>query len=130
MKIRVYYEDTDLGGIVYHANYLKFCERARSELFFAHNMKPEEGEESGFVVRDIKASFLATATLGDLLEVHSTLLKCKKSSLVLLQEIFKEEKKIFSMEILLVYVIKGRPKRIPESFTTLFDTFFTTSSTA
>ena len=53
MKIRVYYEDTDAGGIVYHANYIKYCERARSELFFEKNMIPTEGDRSSFVVRRI-----------------------------------------------------------------------------
>ena len=75
MKIRVYYEDTDLGGIVYHTNYIKYCERARSEIFFSKNMLPHQGENSGFVVRDIKASFLATSTLGDMVEVKSKVLK-------------------------------------------------------
>ena len=49
MKIRVYYEDTDAGGIVYHTNYIKYCERARSEIFFKQNMMPLDGEKSGFV---------------------------------------------------------------------------------
>ena len=61
MKIRVYYEDTDAGGIVYHTNYIKYCERARSEIFFEQGMKPTLGDKSGFVVRDIKACFLATS---------------------------------------------------------------------
>ena len=117
MKIRVYYEDTDAGGIVYHANYIKYCERARSEIFFEHGMMPGNGAESGFVVRDIKASFLATSTLGDMLEVTSEILTQKNSSMVLLQEIFKEGKKVFSMEVVLVYIAEGRPNRIPKAFT-------------
>jgi len=123
MKIRIYYEDTDAGGITYHTRYINFCERARSELFFERNIMPGEGSESGFVVRNIKADFLATSTLGDLLEVTSRILTQKQSSLVLLQEIFKEETKVFSMEVLLVYMADGRPKRIPESFKEIFDTF-------
>ena len=122
MKIRVYYEDTDLGGIVYHTNYIKYCERARSELFFAQGLVPHQREASGFVVRDLKASFLATATLGDMLEVRSCILKLKNSSMVLLQEIFKEEKKIFSMEVVLVYLHEAKPAKIPQEFKTLFNT--------
>ena len=124
MKIRVYYEDTDLGGIVYHTNYIKYCERARSEIFFSKNMLPHQGENSGFVVRDIKASFLATSTLGDILEVKSQVLKTKSSSIVLLQEIWKEESKVFSMEIVLVYIDNGKPIRIPEDFRTIFDVLY------
>ncbi len=122
MKIRVYYEDTDAGGIVYHTRYINFCERARSEIFFERGMIPSVGEKSGFVVRDIKAAFLATSTLGDLLEVKSRVLTLKRSSMVLLQEIFKEDILIFSMEVVLVYMCEGKPTRIPEHFITLFDT--------
>ena len=120
MKIRVYYEDTDLGGIVYHTNYIKYCERARSEVFFQQNMIPTLGETSGFVVRDIQASFLATSTLGDMLEVSTELLTLKNSSLILLQEVWKASDKIFSMEIVLVYIDKGRPCRIPTVFKEIF----------
>jgi len=116
MKIRVYYEDTDLGGIVYHTNYIKFCERARSEIFFEKNMMPSLGKESGFVVRNITANFLATSTLGDMLEVTTKVIKVKNSSLILLQEVFKEKQKLFSMEIVLVYIDKKKPSRIPEIF--------------
>lgn len=123
MKIRVYYEDTDAGGIVYHTNYIKYCERARSEVFFSQNMMPHMGERSGFVVRDIKASFLATSTLGDMLEVRSHILTVKNSSLVLLQEIFKEDIKVFAMEVVLVYIEEEQPKRIPEELRHIFDTF-------
>jgi len=54
MKIRVYYEDTDSGGVVYHTQYLAFCERARSEIFFQNGI---DFSESGFVVRDLEATF-------------------------------------------------------------------------
>jgi acyl-CoA thioester hydrolase len=123
MQIRIYYEDTDAGGIVYHTNYIKYCERARSELFFSKGMVPYQGDSSGFVVRDIKASFLNTSTLGDILEVKTEILKIKSSSIVLLQEVWKEESKIFSMEIVLVYIDKGKPSRIPEIFRDLFHQF-------
>jgi len=122
MKIRVYYEDTDAGGIVYHTNYIKYCERARSEVFFQRGMMPTQSDSSGFVVRNINADFVATSKLGDMLEVTSTILSLKKSSMVLLQEIYKEEKKIFSMEIVLVYIDEGKPSRIPEDFKALFNT--------
>jgi len=124
MKIRVYYEDTDLGGIVYHTNYIKFCERARSEIFFQKGMIPTLGEKSGFVVKKISADFLATSTLGDLLTITTKILTLKSSSLVLLQEVWKEENKVFSMEVVLVYIDKGKPCRIPQIFK---DTFKETS---
>ena len=123
MKIRVYYEDTDAGGIVYHTNYIKYCERARSEIFFERGLTPSLSEHSGFVVRDLKASFLATAALGDTLDVTSKILTLKSTSLVLLQEVWKGEVKVFSMEVVLVYVDKGKPCRIPEVFRDIFKDF-------
>lgn len=123
MQIRVYYEDTDAGGIVYHTNYIKYCERARSEAFFSNNMMPSEHVNSGFVVRNINADFLATAKLGDILTVSSKVLKTKNISVLLLQEVYKDEIKVFSMEVLLVYIDKKGPKRIPEEFKELFYDF-------
>jgi len=123
MQIRVYYEDTDAGGIVYHANYIKFCERARSELFFQRGMMPNEDNHSGFVVKDLKASFLSMAMLGDMLEVKSSILKQRASSILLQQEIYRDETAIFTMEILLVYVREGKPTRIPLSHRELFDQY-------
>ncbi|MEA3456736.1 MAG: YbgC/FadM family acyl-CoA thioesterase [Campylobacterota bacterium] len=121
MKIRVYYEDTDAGGIVYHTNYIKYCERARSEIFFEQGMMPGEDLHSGFIVKDLKAGFLATASLGDLLDVRTSLLKLRSSSTLLQQEVYREDTKLFSMEILLVYVRNGKPVRIPEHYKKLFD---------
>ena len=123
MKIRVYYEDTDAGGIVYHTNYIKYCERARSEAFFSQGMIPEGSTNSGFVVRNINANFLATSKLGDMLSVSSKIQTLKSSSLTLLQEIWKDQTKVFSMKVVLVYIADGRPRRIPESFKTLFENF-------
>ena len=124
MQIRVYYEDTDAGGIVYHTNYIKYCERARSEVFFQRGMIPSQSDSSGFVVRDIKASFLATSTLGDTLDVTSKILTLKSSSLVLLQEVWKEDVKVFSMEVVLVYIDQGKPCRIPDVFKEIFKQYF------
>ena len=115
MQIRVYYEDTDIGGIVYHANYLKFCERARSELFFKQGLNPGSTND-GFVVRKMELDFLATSTLGDILEVKTTALELKKTSINLLQEIYKEDTKVFSAKILLVYINNGKIAKIPEDY--------------
>jgi len=115
MKIRIYYEDTDAGGIVYHTNYIKYCERARSELFFKKNLTPTDGEKSGFVVKNINADFLGMAFLGDMVEVTIEVLKKRHTSIDLKQTILKDEKIIFSMEIVLVFVRDGRPARIPDS---------------
>ena len=112
MQIRVYYEDTDTGGVVYHSNYLNFCERARSEAFFSRGLSPVL-ESGHFVARKINADFISSAKLGDLLEIKSELIAMKSASFVLKQEIFKQEKKIFILEILLVYIdFEGKPQKI------------------
>jgi acyl-CoA thioester hydrolase len=114
VKIRVYYEDTDAGGIVYHTNYINYCERARSELFFEKNMTPTDGKNSGFVVRNINANFLGMAKLGDILEVKTELIKKRNSSITLKQIVYKKSEEIFEMEILLVFVREEKPSRIPQ----------------
>ena len=114
MNIRVYYEDTDAEGIVYHTNYIKYCERARSELFFEKGITPTDGKNSGFVVRHIDANFLGMASLGDTIEIRHQLIKKRGSSIVLKQAILKKEKKIFEMDITLVFVRNGKPSRIPK----------------
>ncbi|WP_418641327.1 YbgC/FadM family acyl-CoA thioesterase [Sulfurimonas sp. ST-27] len=103
MKIRVYYEDTDTGGVVYHANYLNFCERARSETFFSKGMTPVL-ENGHFVARKVTADFYKSAKLGDMLEIYTKLVTMKAASFTLSQEIYKENEKIFELEILLVYI--------------------------
>jgi len=123
MQIRVYYEDTDAGGIVYHTNYIKYCERARSEAFFEQGMMPNEDDKSGFIVKSLKCDFLSTAKLGDLLEVKTSILKLKGSSILLLQEVYKDETRLFSMEIQLVYVKASKPVRMPPQFRELFEQF-------
>jgi len=123
VQIRVYYEDTDAGGVVYHANYLKFCERARSELFFERGLSPEI-DGGHFVVSQIEASFHSPAKLGDMLIVKNTIIDIKGASLRLKQEIFKEDKKLFSITSTLVFVIDGKPCRLKPHTKALLDELF------
>ncbi|RLA78664.1 MAG: acyl-CoA thioesterase [Epsilonproteobacteria bacterium] len=112
MKIRVYYEDTDTGGVVYHSNYLNFCERARSDAFFDKGITPVL-ESGHFVARRVVADYFWSAKLGDLLEVKSELLKMKAASFILKQTIYKDEKKLFELEITLAYIsFDGKPQKI------------------
>ncbi|OIP55552.1 MAG: acyl-CoA thioester hydrolase [Helicobacteraceae bacterium CG2_30_36_10] len=114
MKIRVYYEDTDIGGVVYHSHYLNFCERARSEAFFQKGLTPVL-ENGHFVVRKVVADYLASARLGDLLDVKNELLEMKAASFTLLQTIYKDDKKLFEMKITLVYItFEGKPQKLDD----------------
>ncbi|WP_201353236.1 YbgC/FadM family acyl-CoA thioesterase [Hydrogenimonas urashimensis] len=113
MKIRVYYEDTDAAGIVYYANYLKYCERARSEVFFEAGETPQSA--SGyFVVKELEAKYLSPASLGDILTIETELLEKRSASIVLLQRVKKEASLLFEMKIKLAYLHQGRPVKIPE----------------
>ena len=121
MKIRVYYEDTDAGGIVYHSKYINFCERARSEMLFSRGLSPKNGD-AFFIVRDLEAHYLKSATLGELLSVKTKVLSTTKISLILLQEIYNEKKeKIFYMEVKLVYIRSGKPLKMDKEFFKMLD---------
>lgn len=103
MKLRVYYEDTDVGGVVYHSNYLNFCERARSELFFSQGKSPIL-EGGHFVASSLEAKFAKPAKFGDLLEVKTELDVLKNASFSLIQTIYRGEELLFKMKINLVYL--------------------------
>ncbi len=118
MKIRVYYEDTDAGGIVYHTNYIKYCERARSEILFAHGLTPLDNQ-TGLIVRDIKATFHGSAVLGDMLDVTTEIVELKKVTMRLLQKVYRGDELLFEMEIYLANMVAGRPARIGEELVAL-----------
>jgi len=117
----VYLEDTDLGGVVYHANYLNFAERARTEflnlLGIRHaDMMQKDGYGCFFVVHECAITFLKPAVFGDLLEIQTTFVKTTKVRLFLLQEIFKGNVLIARLHITLACV-KNResPTKIPHT---------------
>ena len=121
MKIRVYYEDTDAGGVVYHANYLKFCERARSENIFLKHSSPQRGEKH-FVITKMEASFKASAKLGDLIDVSYEVHSMGRASINIFQEIHSSEGKLlFSM--LGTYALtdeNGKPCKLSQEDKDLF----------
>ncbi len=122
MKIRVYYEDTDLGGVVYHSKYLNFCERARSELFFERGASPIF-KDYHFVVKSIEADFLYSAKLGDILKIETEIMEIKRASITLFQTIFNEnlKKDIFKMKVVLVCLKNDKISKIPQYFLEVFN---------
>ena len=120
MKLRVYYEDTDCGGVVYHSNYLNFCERARSELFFQKGLSPHKGDEF-FVVKKIEANYIKPARFADVLEVQTKLVSKKNTSLVLEQNIFKKGELLFNMLVTVVFLKNMKPTRIPQELMVIFN---------
>ena len=124
MKLRVYYEDTDTGGVVYHSNYLNFCERARSEAFFAQGMSPVL-ESGHFVARRVNAEFYSSAKLGDLLEIVTKLVEVKAASFTLKQTIYRGDEKIFELDILLVYItFDGKVQKLDKESKSLIASLF------
>lgn len=124
MKLRIYYEDTDAGGVVYHSNYLNFCERARSELFFQKDLSPVL-QSGHFVARKLEADYISSARLGDELEVKTELIEMRAASFILLQTIFKKEKKIFELKITLAYItFQGKPQKITKEVRELLNLLF------
>ena len=119
MTMRVYYDATDAGGVVYHSNYLTFCERARSEIFYAHGKSPIV-DGGHFVVKHVVADFKKSAKLGDLLEVKSFLLELKNASLHVKHIISREEEELFVMEAVLAFVKEGKPSKIDEEMKAFF----------
>ena len=114
---RVYYEDTDMGGIVYYANYLKFIERARSEQvreleIDQHAMKGDLGIV--FAVRRVDAEYLMAAKLDDLLTVETTLKELSGARMTYLQQVRRDDDLLFSANVTVVCIGKsGRPARFP-----------------
>ena len=111
MKIRVYYEDTDAGGIVYHANYLKYCERARSEYFFQKGLTPIING-AHFVVRKMDCDFIASALFSDEIMVTTNLGQMKRASFIINHEIYKDNKLLFKACVTLVLAKEGKPQKI------------------
>jgi acyl-CoA thioester hydrolase len=123
VEIRVYYEDTDAGGIVYHSNYLNFCERARSEFFFEKGMLPII-EERHFVVRKMNCNFLQSAKFGDILEVTTKLIEMKNASFTIYHEVKKDQQVLFNSEVLLVLVKEGKVQKLTQSIQNTLKSLF------
>lgn len=115
--VRVYYEDTDLAGIVYYANYLKFIERGRSEWVRALGIDQAAMKARGegvFAVRRILADYLAPARFDDLLDVTTAYRAHSRARLVLQQTVLRAGQPLFQAEVTLVFISEtGRPLPLP-----------------
>ena len=123
MKIRVYYEDTDAGGVVYHANYLNFCERARSEFFFRKGITPVI-DGAHFVVRKMECDFRKSAKFADVLEITTEVVEMKRASFIIYHEIKKDNEVSFTGKVVLVLAKNGRPLKLTEDLQNLINSLF------
>ncbi len=116
-KLRVYYEDTDLAGIVYYANYLKFIERGRSEWLRTTGVDQAALKNTSgivFAVRKVEADYLSSAHFDDVLTVESRLSDLGKARFIMDQRIFREDHLLFSSRVtLVVMTLAGRAGRLP-----------------
>ena len=127
-KIKVYYEDTDSGGVVYYANYLKFLERARTEALFTigySNKKIQDQFNSLIIVKSCNIEYKKSAYLEDELKVRSFVKSISKTSFFMNQIITKVEDIIVEAQVHLVFVNnEGKPVKIPEEIYSKFKPYF------
>lgn len=116
--VRVYIEDTDAGGIVFYVNYLKYMERARTELFrqFGYGKAATFSDNAMFVVRKVNAHYHRPAMLDDMLAVNAVITKLRKASVILEQNIYRGDELLVSssVEVASVSADKQQPIAIPK----------------
>ncbi|MFF8799943.1 MULTISPECIES: tol-pal system-associated acyl-CoA thioesterase [unclassified Methylobacterium] len=119
LPLRVYYEDTDFSGFVYHASYLRFMERGRTELLrgLAGDQSELHAEGAGlvFVVRKMNLDYLKPARMDDLIEVHTRSSELRGASMHLAQEVRRGEEVLVRAEVVVACVRNGRAIRLPDS---------------
>ena len=121
-SVRVYYEDTDFSGNVYHAAYLKFFERARTEFLRDHGVHHSElaGQGVAFAVRSMRLEFEAAAHIDDLLSVLTEPVAATGARLSLKQSIWRGETRLVTAELVVVAInAAGRPTQLPAPVLTL-----------
>jgi acyl-CoA thioester hydrolase len=123
MQVRVYYEDTDFSGLVYHANYLKFMERGRTNFLRLlgadqHALFAEAASEApgfAFVVRAMQIDFLKAAVMDDLLDIVTATLDVKGASITLRQEVRRHDVLLMDATVKVAFVSGGRARPIPKA---------------
>ena len=127
-KIKIYYEDTDSGDVVYYANYLKFLERARTEALFSigfSNKKIKEKYGALIIVKSCNIEYKKSAHLEDELTIRSFVKSITKTSFFMNQIITRSNDEIVDAKIHLVFVNKeGKPVKIPEEIYSKFKPYF------
>ena len=126
-NFRVYYEDTDAGGIVYHANYLKFAERARTEFLHKMGLSNQKllQEDMAFVVSRIEIDYKRPAVLEDELLVETSVLKLGAATLTLRQDVKRKDELMSSLKVsvAVVSLSEKRPVRMPVELKEKFEKF-------
>jgi len=122
--IRVYYEDTDFSGRVYHASYLRFLERGRTEWLRARGFTQRDfAQESGviFAVRSIRIDYRSPALMDDLLKVETAAAAVRGASIEFKQRISRDQRELVAAKVLVAAIRDGRPTRIPPALRSRFE---------
>lgn len=118
LPIRVYYEDTDFSGVVYHASYLRFMERGRTELIRALGVEQRElfdGDAAlGFAVRHMAIDFLKPAVMDDMLMVETQATAARGATMDVAQRVLRGEEVLVTAQVKVACVGGGRARRIPD----------------
>tara|TARA_B100001121_G_scaffold233445_1_gene206920 strand:- start:277 stop:699 length:423 start_codon:yes stop_codon:yes gene_type:complete len=127
-KVKVYYEDTDSGGVVYYANYLRYLERARTEALFSigySNNKIQKEFDALIIIKSCNIEYKKSAFLEDELNIRSFVKSITKTSFFMNQIITKDDDTIVEAQVHLVFVDKkGKPIKIPNEIYSKFKPFF------
>ena len=127
-KLKVYYEDTDSGGVVYYANYLKFLERARTEALYSigySNKKVKDDFDALIIVKACNIEYKKSAHLEDELDIRSFVKSITKTSFFMNQIITRDNDTIVEAQIHLVFINKdGKPVKIPDEIYSKFKPYF------
>ncbi len=121
LPVRVYYEDTDAGGVVYHARYVAFCERARSDCLRLLGINQSQLPDLFFVVRRMACDFLRPARLDDLLEIRTRFTGLAGARIELAQQVMLNGNSVFRAEVTIALVDgRGKPRRLPAGLAQCF----------
>ena len=127
-KLKVYYEDTDSGGVVYYANYLKFFERARTEALYSigySNKKVKDDFDALIIVKACNIEYKKSAYLEDELNIRSFVKSITKTSFFMNQIITRDNDTIVEAQVHLVFINKdGKPVKIPDEIYSKFKPYF------
>lgn len=121
--LRVYFEDTDVSGVVYHANYLKYMERARSDMLRAAGIDQRNAIESGegvYVVADLGIKYRSSAKLDDDLVVLSEVIEVRAASCAIHQRVMRGTDVLSEARVTAAFIADGRPKRQPRAWVEIF----------
>ncbi|MDQ7786933.1 MAG: YbgC/FadM family acyl-CoA thioesterase [Thermodesulfovibrionales bacterium] len=118
IQIKIYYEDTDAGGVVYYANYLRYMERARTEFLLEHGINVADYHRKGylFAVVDVDIHYKRAARLGDLIDIKTAIEKMTNVTISIHHRVMRDTELLAEANVRLACIdLNGKPQKIPDS---------------